>query len=88
MELTIQEILHYVINQNMVFSLSNLKPIDKGHYFQMDIVISLNNCSIEILYRMVFSILRLENTECCIKTKEDCYRCFTIQEFGNYLRDL
>jgi len=79
---SISNIISYLFNDNIEFTVNSSELIDKGDYAYKDIIISLKDRNLQILCRFFDNF---ENIEYYIKYVEDCYKFFTLQEFHSYI---
>ena len=78
----ISNIISYLLNGNIEFSIHNSEFIDKGDYAYIDIIISIKSPKLNIISKF---LNKFENIEYYIKNAEDCYRFYDIQEFHAYM---
>ncbi len=79
---TISNIISYLLNLNMEFSIHNSKVIDKGNYAYIDIIISILDPKLKIICKF---FNKFENIEYYIKNADDCYRFYDLDEFHAYM---
>jgi len=80
--INISNIISYLLNFNIEFSIHDSWVIDEGHYAYKDIILSIEDRNLQIVCRFFNN---LEDIEYYIKNVEDCYKFYDIHEFHSYM---